>query len=147
MVVEFGSFFLYEPFSHGVKERIREEQDHRCAKCGKKTKQLQIHHEIAQVVNGTDDRSNGIGLCPIDHQEADYNILELGLTYGGKYLNEMPDERFKGGINPFKHIDLSEIPPSERHNLMMAIVGRDSKEKHLEKQKKKKKKKGKWKLK
>lgn len=145
MMVELGSFFLYEPFSHGTKERIREKQDNKCAKCGKKTKQLQIHHEIAQVYLGKDEESNGIGLCARCHQEADYNIIELGLTYGGKYLNEMPDERFKGEVNPFKRIDLEALPESWRHDIMMITVGRNTKEKH--ESKKKKKKKGKWKLK
>lgn len=142
---ELGSFFLFEPFSHGVKERIREKQDDRCDKCNTKTKHLEIHHSIPQVYMGKDEESNGIGLCPRCHQEADKNVIDYGLTYEGLYLNEMPDERFKGEVNPFKRMDLEALPESWRHDIMMITVGRNTKEKH--ESKKKKKKKGKWKLK
>lgn len=139
--------FLYDPFSHGTKENVREKQDNKCDKCGKKTKQLQIHHIIPQVFNGKDEERNAVGLDPQCHQRADLEVLELGLDYDGNYLNKLPDERFKGDVNPFKRIDLEALPESWRHDIMMITVGRNTKEKHEEKQKKKKKKKkGKWKV-
>ena len=144
MMVELGSFFLYEPFSHGTKERIREKQDNKCFECGVKVRTLEIHHEIPQVYQGKDEEANGIGFCSRCHTEIDKNVIDYGLTYSGKYLNEMPDERFKGDVNPFKRIDLEALPETWRHDIMMITVGRNTKEKH---ESKKKKKKGKWKLK
>ena len=140
-MMEMGQFFLLDPFSHGTKQAVKDEQDNKCAKCGKKTKQLQIHHEIPQVFNGKDERENAIGLDPECHKRADLEVLELGLTYSGKYLNEMPDERFKGDVNPFKNIYIEEVPESWRHDMLMVRVGRNTKGVFQEKLKKKKKKK------
>lgn len=144
---ELDSMFLFEPFSHGTKHEIRDKQDNKCDKCNTKVKNLEVHHEIPQVYRGKDEEANGIGLCARCHQEADKNVIDYGLTYCGKYLNEMPAERFKGDVNPFVHIHIKDMPDSWVHDLLMITVGRNTKEKHEEKQKNKKRKKGKWKLK
>ena len=137
---ELGQFFLFDPFTDSVRHRIIDQQLHKCDKCGKKNS-LQVHHIIPQVYKGKDEESNGVALCPEHHKEADFNVLELGLTYDGRYLNEMPDERFKGDVNPFKNIHIKETPESWRHDMLMVRVDRNTKGVYKEKLRKKNKKK------
>jgi hypothetical protein len=117
-MIETGCFFLHDPFSNGTKSEIRYKQDNRCDKCSKRTN-LEIHHIIPQVYKGKDEERNGVGLCPPCHQQADYDVLELGLTYEGNYLNEMPATRFKGDVNPFIHIHIKDMPQSWIHDYLM----------------------------
>jgi len=128
----------FAPFTDGLKREVRRKQENRCAECGKRTN-LQIHHEIPQVFGGKDEQINAIGLCENCHERYDLMVLEGGLTFSQKYLNEMPDERFKGDINPFKDLDIWKIKKSIRHDIMMLAAGKLKKE-HYKKKKRKKKK-------
>lgn len=68
-------------FPSGIKRQVRKEQNNICAKCETKVKKLQIHHIIPQSMGGSDKRSNAVGLCPPDHNEADIEALEKGIFF------------------------------------------------------------------
>ena len=64
-------------FNRDIKQQIRKEQNNICADCGTKVKKLQVHHLRPQSRGGSDNISNGIGLCPPCHQEADIKALNI----------------------------------------------------------------------
>ena len=82
-------------FSRLLKQKIKEEQNFRCDKCGKKTKYLQVHHRVPQCLGGTDTRPNGVALCASDHVEADNEALLEGIIYPGIPIEHAPANLFK----------------------------------------------------
>ena len=81
-------------FSRLLKQKIKEEQNFRCDKCGKKTF-LQVHHRVPQCLNGNDKKPNGVALCPNCHVEADNEAMLEGIIYPGIPIEHAPANLFK----------------------------------------------------
>lgn len=80
-------------FSSKLKEHVRHEQHYCCAECGRKGT-TQIHHIVAQHLNGSDERVNAVGLCPNDHEKYD-RLMDEGIIYPGIPISEAKPEQYK----------------------------------------------------
>lgn len=85
-------------FGRRTKDQIKDEQGGRCADCGTKTR-LEAHHRVPQSMGGSDERSNGVGLCGPKandcHEKWDRLALEDGIIYPGIPIENAPRSLFR----------------------------------------------------
>lgn len=72
-------------FPKELKNRIKREQNNRCAICGSKG-HLEVHHIIPIVQGGGKERSNGVAVCPKCHQKLDKEAI-----HNHRYLTDMTE--------------------------------------------------------
>jgi len=89
-----GLLSLAFAFSNKLKLQVKEEQNYKCDKCGKKTF-LQVHHRVPQCLGGSDRRENAVALCPNDHVEADNKAMLEGIVYPNIPIELAPTNLFK----------------------------------------------------
>jgi len=81
-------------FSRLLKELIKEQQNYKCDKCGKKTT-LQVHHKVPQCLGGNNSPENAVALCPNCHLDADNNAILYGIVYPDILIEEVDGGLFE----------------------------------------------------
>lgn len=98
-------------FNGRLTDSVKERQRNRCAHCGEKCKNLQVHHRVPKSWGGAPSRDNAEGLCPKCHKLADEMALREGKFRDGSPLDSASERQVRN--RGLFELMLSRIRPRE----------------------------------